>query len=78
MSALHLFAHCAVNSALFAINRTRTDTNAFIEHHRNVAAERGLNFHRDLRRNERSRAVDVILKLNAVLGDLRNFTSEKI
>src|SRR4029077_5596057 len=43
--------------------------NAFIEHHRDIAAERGLNFHCDLRRNERSGAVDVILEFDALLGD---------
>ena len=43
--------------------------NAFIEHHRDVAAERRLNFHCDLRRNERSRAVDVILEFHSLFGD---------
>src|SRR4029077_9661372 len=40
--------------------------NAFIQYHRDVAAERGLNFHCDLRRNERSGAIDVILEFHAV------------
>ncbi len=44
--------------------------NAFIEHHRDIPAERRLNFHRYLRRYESARAVDVILKVDAFLGDL--------
>src|SRR6266567_4691879 len=47
--------------------------NAFIEHHRDVAAERGLNFHCDLRRNERARAVDVVLKFNTFLSYFAQF-----
>src|SRR2546423_4662876 len=47
--------------------------NALVEHHRDVAAERGLNFHCDLRRNERSRTVDVILKFNTFLSYFAQF-----
>ena len=47
--------------------------NALVEHHRDVAAERGLNFHCDLRRNERSRAVDVVLKFNTFLSYFAQF-----
>src|ERR1700716_4006988 len=42
---------------------------AFVEGHGDVAPKRRLNFHRDLRRNERSRSVDVVLKFDAVLRD---------
>src|SRR5947207_14859062 len=41
-----------------------------MECHGNVAAERCLNFHGDLRRNERARSIDVILKFDTVLCDL--------
>src|SRR5262249_34957301 len=42
---------------------------AFIKHHRDVAVESGLNFHCDFRRNEGSRAVDVIWEFYAVFRD---------
>ena len=51
--------------------------NAFIEHHRDVAAQRGLNFHCDFRRNECSSAVDVILERDAVLGDFAQLRERK-
>src|SRR5205809_6372562 len=62
-------ARCQLRAFRRVIVRARI-WNAFIEHHRDIAAERGLNFHCDLRRNERSGAVDVILEFDAVLGDL--------
>ena len=68
--ALHLFRPSRRQFSAFrrvvVLARIR---NAFIEHHRDVAAERRLNFHCDLRRNERPGAVDVILEFHAVLGD---------
>jgi hypothetical protein len=50
---------------------------AFVEHHRDVAAESRLNFHRNLWSNKRRRPIDVILKINAVLGDLAQFRERK-
>src|SRR5439155_25085541 len=47
--------------------------NAFIERHRDVAAERDLNFHRDLRCNERTRSIEMISKFDAVLSELAQF-----
>src|SRR5947208_16221031 len=49
----------------------------FIQHHGYVAAERGLNFHRDLRRNESRRPIDVILEMHAFLRDLAQFHQRK-
>jgi ATPase subunit of ABC transporter with duplicated ATPase domains len=51
---------------------------ALIEHHRDVAPKRGLDFHRDLRREKRRRPIDMILKMCALFGDLPQFRSEKI
>ena len=51
--------------------------NAFIESHGDIAAERGLNFRRDLWRNERCCAVDVILKFNALVRDLAQLRERK-
>ena len=43
---------------------------AFVEHHRDIAPERGLDLHRDLRRDERRRTIDVVLKIDALFRDL--------
>src|SRR6185503_14935136 len=43
---------------------------ALVENHHDVGAERGLDFHRDLRRQETERAVDVRAKVCAFFGDL--------
>ena len=43
---------------------------AFIQHHSDIAPQRGLDFHGDLRANEGRRAIEMILELNAVLRDL--------
>src|SRR6266545_2879768 len=50
---------------------------AFIQHHCDVAAERRLNFHRDFRRNECRRAVDVILKMHTFVRDLPELRERK-
>src|SRR5207253_2823713 len=49
----------------------------FIQHHGNVTAERGLNLHRDLRRNKSRRPIDVILEMHALLCDLAEFHERK-
>ena len=51
--------------------------NAFIERHRDIASECRLSFHGNLRRNERSRPIDVILKFDAVLRDFAQFRERK-
>src|SRR6185295_12148138 len=43
---------------------------AFVEHHNNVRAERSLNLHRSLRREDVARAVQVRLKLDAFFAQL--------
>src|SRR5205823_10795379 len=50
---------------------------AFVEHHRDVAAECRLDFHRNLGRNECRLSIDVILKLGALLGDLAQLREGK-
>ncbi len=42
---------------------------ALVEHHGDVAPERGLDFHRDLGRDEGGRAVEMVLEADAVLRD---------
>src|SRR6476646_3289922 len=43
---------------------------AFIQNHCDVAAERGLNFHRNFRRNKSRRPINMILEMHALLGNL--------
>src|SRR6267154_6899464 len=50
---------------------------AFIEHHRDVTSERALNFHRNLRRNERRLSIDMILKMHALLSNFAQFSERK-
>src|SRR5581483_2290673 len=50
---------------------------ALIEHHRNVASERGLNLHCAFGRNESRTAIDVILKMHARFRNLAQFCERK-
>src|SRR5213082_2870188 len=59
---------------IFIFTRPRR---AFIQHHRDIAAERGLNFHRNFRRNKSRRPIDVILEMHALLRDLAQFRQRK-
>src|SRR5262249_58234433 len=62
-------ARCQLDALRRVIVRARI-RNAFIQHHCDIAAEFRLDFHCDLRRNERPAAVDVILEFYALLSDL--------
>src|SRR6266516_1554578 len=50
---------------------------AFIENHRDVAAEGCLNFHRDFRRDKGRRPIYVILKMQAFVRDLPQLRERK-
>src|SRR5215467_11098047 len=65
-------ARCQLDALRRVIVRARI-RNAFIQHHCDIAAEFRLDFHCDLRRNERPAAVDVILEFDALFGDFAQF-----
>src|SRR5215472_6855862 len=50
---------------------------AFVKNHCGIAAEYCLNFHCDLRRNEGSTSIKVILKVNAFVRDLSQLREGK-
>ena len=52
---------------IFIFTRPRR---ALIQHHRDIAAERGLNFHRNFRRNKSRRPINMILEMHAFFGNL--------
>src|SRR5437763_1065665 len=72
-----------VNAVPFRASRVgNTQSNmsmprAIISSNCGVASERSLDFHRDLRRNKCGRSVDVILKLNALLGNFSQLRQRK-
>src|SRR5216684_143633 len=61
----------------FLLHRLEADASLHRFAHRDVAAKRRLNFHRDFWSDECRRPVDVILKINAVLGDFAQLGERK-
>ncbi len=66
--------HLRTSRRVIALARIRR---TFVEDHRDIAAESGLNFHRDLRRNKRRCSIDMILKTHSFLRDLSQFCQRK-
>src|SRR5439155_26118306 len=65
-------ARCHLQTARRVLIVTRPRW-TFIERHRDIASERSLNLDRELRTDEGGRAIDVILKMHAFLGDFSQF-----